>query len=288
MMKIIVCVKQITHIYVQNGYDAGSKDIVTEGLVHMINPYDEVAVEEGLRLKEKYGCSVTVLTRGPEKTESILRWCLAMGADKAVQVIAEQSNFPDPWRTATALADVIQKNKVDLVLFGKKAMDDQMGQVGTFVAELLHFPVVTAVTEIESLNSDTVTVRRALERGNQEEVICAVPAVLTVDKTLNRPRYPTFPDRKAAQNMSVEKIIAPIETTAFGDLKIDTVRLAPPKLRPKKILSPDSSLSASARINFVMTGGIGSKKRETMSGDPKQAVSGIIEFLKEKHVIGKT
>jgi electron transfer flavoprotein beta subunit len=285
-VKIIVCVKQVAHIYVQNGYDANTQDIVTQGLVHMINPYDEVAVEEGIRLKEKSGGKVTAITLGPEKSESALRWCLAMGADKAVHVVEETGENIDPWRTASVLADVIKQNEADLLLFGKKAIDDEMGQVGYFVAELLDLPVVSAVVKIVSVDKGNAVVWRALERGNREEVICPVPAVLTVDKSLNHPRYPTFPARKTAQTKPVEKIVWPSETTAFKDVKIKTVRLAPPKLRPKKILSPDSSLSAAARINFVMTGGMGQKKGAALGGDIGQIVSGIIEFLKEKKFIG--
>ena len=285
-MKIIVSVKQVAHIYVQNGYDPQTKALVTQGLVHMINPHDETAVEEALRLKEKFGGTVTVITLGPERSESALRWCLAMGADKAVHVIGDARISPDPWRTASVLADVIKAHEVDLLLFGKIAMDDQMGQVGTFVAELLDLPVVSATCKILSMDSKKMVVRRVLERGNQEEVVCPVPAVLTVDRSLNRPRYPTFPARKAAKMRPVEKIVVASEEKAVEDAAINLVRLAPPKLRPKKILSPDSTLSAAARINFVMSGGMGQKKGGTVGGDPKQMASGIIEFLREKQVIG--
>jgi electron transfer flavoprotein beta subunit len=254
----------------------------------MINPYDEVAVEEGIRLKEKYGGKVTVITVGPEESESILRWCLAMGADKACHVVEESGKDSDPWRTASALATVIKQRESDILLFGKKALDDELGIAGTFVAELLDLPVVSAVAKIESIDKERAIVCRALEKGNRERVVCQVPAVLTVEKTLNHPRYPTFPARKAAKRTDIEKITATPKTNAFDDLKIETVHLAPPKLRPKKILSPDSNLSAAARINFVMTGGVGSKKGGTMSGDPRQAVAGIIDFLKEKQIIGKS
>ncbi len=285
-MEMVVCVKQVAHIYVQNGYDAGTKDIVSEGLVHIINPHDEVAVEEGIRLKEKVGGTVTVITMGPERSESTLRWCLAMGADKAVHVIGKTGKNPGPWQTASVLADVIKQKKADLLFFGKKAVDDEMGVVGTFVAELLDLPVVTAVTGIVSVNPGHVVVQRALERGSREEVVCSLPAALTVDKSMNHPRYPTFPARKTAQTKPVEKIVPLHEAAVFDDMTINTIRLAPPKLRPKKILSPDSSLSAAARINFVMTGGMNRKNGGTVDGDPGQMAAGIFDFLKEKQVIG--
>jgi electron transfer flavoprotein beta subunit len=283
-MKLVVCVKQIPHIYVQSGYDPVSKDLVTEGLVHMINPHDEAAVEEAIRLKEIHGGTVAVVTMGPETCESVLRWGLAMGADGAVHGVDNSGSTPNPWRTASALAQVVRRIGADLVFFGKKALDDELGLTGFFAAELLGFPVVSAVSKIVSVDPDHVTVLRSLERGNREEVLCPIPAVLTVDKSINRPRYPTFTARKAAGINSIEKW--PVPSTDFDHMAIETVKLAPPKLKPKKILSPDSSLSAAARINFVMTGGMGQKKGETVAGNPKQMASGIVEFLKERKIVG--
>lgn len=286
-MNIVVCVKQVAQVYVQNGYDPDTKGIVSKGIVYRINPYDEIAVEEGLRLREKSGKGkVSVITIGPERSEGALRWCLAMGADNAVHVLQEKEEDLCPWQTASVLADSIRRREADLLLFGKKAIDDEMGQVGTFVAELLDFPVVTCVSKILTLDSKKILVQRTLERGNAEEVLCPVPAVLTVDKSLNRPRYPTFPARKAAKAKPLEKILLSRFAALADDKQIETVRLGPPKLRPKKILSPDSSLSAAARINFVMTGGMAQKKGGIVKGDPGQLASGIMDFLKEKQAIG--
>jgi electron transfer flavoprotein beta subunit len=285
-MNIIVCVKQVAHIYVRNGYDPQTKGLVTDGLVYRVNPHDEAAVEEGIRLKEKSGGTVTVITFGPKTAEDALRWCIAMGADEAVHIIRKKADDLNPWRTASVLSDVIRQKAPDLVLFGKKAIDDELGQVGIFVAEYLGLPVVTAVTEIIAMDSEKAIVRRALERGNREEVASPLPVVLTVDKSLSRPRYPTFPARKAAQVKPLEKIAEPGPEPASDDMAINTIRLAPPKLKPKKILSPDSSMSAAARINFVMTGGMGKKKGDTVGGDPGKMASGIVDFLKEKQVIG--
>jgi electron transfer flavoprotein alpha/beta subunit len=172
------------------------------------------------------------------------------------------------------------------VLFGKNAVDDEMGMVGRFVAELLNLPVVTAVTDIVSVDSEKALVQRALDRGNREEVECLPPAVLTVDKTLNSPRYPTFPDRKASKVKPIKKMVMSVEEDGFTGAKMETVRLSPPKLRAKRILSPDSNLSAAARINFVLTGGMGQKKGGTVGGTPGQMADEIIEYLKEKNVIG--
>ena len=285
-MKIIVCVKQVARITIQNGFDPNTKDIVSEGLVYILNPYDEIATEEAIRLKEKADeGAVTVITIGPSRAEVALRWCLALGADKAVHVIDDNTRNRDSWATASILADLIKGMEYDLLLFGKKAIDDEMGQVGIFVAELLNLPVVTAVTQIESMDADRAKVLRALERGNREEITCPIPAVFTVEKMLNRPRYPTFPARKAAQTKSIQQIDIQSFPAYATDSKMVIYRLAPPKPRPKRILAPDSHLSAADKIKFVMAGGMSKKKGGAVGGDSKQIVSTILDFLKEKKVI---
>jgi electron transfer flavoprotein beta subunit len=287
-MKIIVCVKQVARITIQNGFDPNTKDIVSEGLIYILNPYDEIATEEAIRQKEKADeGEVTVITIGPSRAEDALRWCLALGADKAVHVLEDNSRNLDSWGTASILADLIKGMEYDLLLFGKKAIDDEMGQVGIFVAELLQLPVVTAVTQIESVDADRAKALRALERGNREEISCPMPAVFTVEKMLNRPRYPTFSARKAAQTKSIQQIDIQSFPAYTTDTKMVIHRLAPPKPRPKRILAPDSHLSAADKIKFVMAGGMSKKKGGAVGGDPKQIVSTILDFLIEKKVINK-
>jgi len=284
-MKIIVCVKQVARIYLQDGYDPKTKDIVTDGLVYILNPYDENAVEEALRQKEKTGMGeVTVITIGPSRAEEILRWCLSLGVDSAIHVVNDTAENHDPWVIASDLAGLIREMDYDLLFFGRMAIDDELGQIGTFTAELLDTPVITAVAEIESIADGKVRVKRALERGNRERVTCMLPAALTIDKTVNQPRYPTFPARKAAKVKAITKIDINSIPAQQERNKIVT-RFAAPKLRPKKMLTPDSSMTAAERMKFVMMGGMVQKKGDTVAGDPKQIVSGIIDFLKEKKVI---
>jgi electron transfer flavoprotein beta subunit len=285
-MNSIVCVKQVASIYLQNGYDPKTKDIVSDGLVYMLNPYDEIAVEEALRQKEKSGeGEVTVITIGPARAEDALRWCLALGADNAMHVLHHGPETLSPWNTASILTSIIKGLEYDLLFFGRKAIDDEMGQVGTFVAELLDLPLVTAVTAIELMNGGQARVQRSLERGNREEAACPIPAVFTVDRTLNRPRYPTFPARKAARTKPIQRI--EMESAASDPTlpNMVTTRLAPPKLRPKKMLAPDSGMSEADQMKFIMTGGMDKKKGGAVGGDPKQIVSSIIDFLKEKKVV---
>lgn len=285
-MNIIVCIKQVAHIYVQNGFDPQTKGIVSEGLVYVINPYDEIAVEEAIRLKEKAGSgTVTVMTIGPQRADDALKTCLAMGADRAVHVLDSETEIQDPWVIAQGLTELIKEMDYDLLLFGKMAIDHEMGQVGTIVAELLDLPVITAITKIEMIEGGKARVQRALERGNRQEAVCPVPAVFTAEKGLNRPRYPNFPDRKDAETAQIQQIDK--SSLKFGSVeaRMKVVGLAPPKPRPKKILAPDSSMSAADSMKFIMTGGMGDKKGGEVGGDAKKTAASIIDFLKEKNVV---
>ena len=285
-MNIIVCVKQVAQIYVQSGYDPSTNALVSDGLVYILNPYDEFAVGAAVRQREKAGAgTVSVITIGPSRAEDALRWCLALGADEAVHVVNPGTESPDTWTTALILADLIKQMKFDLLLFGQKAIDDEMGQVGTFVAELLNLPLVTAVTDIDLTGAGTFKVQRALERGDREEVTCPLPAAFTMEKTSAHPKYPTLPAKKTAR----EKTIRQIDLHSLGSFpivsKMVTLRLAPPKIKPKRILAPDSDLSDADRMKFIMTGGMGNKQGGTVGGNPEKIVSSIIDFLKEKKLL---
>ncbi len=295
-MNIIVCVKQISHIYVHQAFDKITRQLTNTGVVHTLNPYDKVALEAALRLREQ-GLrkqdgegGVTVISIGPKRVESALRWCLAMGADRAIHVVDDAAPDKDPWPIADLLARVIQSQDTghDLVLCGRKAMDREMGQVGVFLAELLDLPVVTSVAALTvEPTSSKAMLQRSLERGNRETVECALPAVFTVDKNLHRPRYPTLPGRAQARKMAIERIsLADIGGERIS-ATLEVTTMAPPRIRPKKILSPDSNLSAANRLQFAMSGGMPQKKGGQIGGDPTAMAIGIFDFLKDRNFLPK-
>ncbi len=290
-MNIIVCIKQVTHIYVQWGIDPETNTIDPEGLVYIVNPYDEIAVEEAIRIKEKLnGGEVTLITLGPSRAEMALRLCMAMGADKAIHIFEEAFEDLDPWVTSLALSKVISDLEYDLILFGKQAIDDGMGQVGAYVAESLSLPIVSAVTKLDfSPAGKKTTVQRALEKGDREVVKCPLPAVFTVERSLNKPRYPTFPARKAAltkviQRTSLKSLGLSWDKGLEGTM-IKLIGFSPPKLRPKKILVPDSNLPVHERLDFIMSGGIVDKGSELLEGDPKEIASKVVDLLVQQKIV---
>jgi electron transfer flavoprotein beta subunit len=286
-MEIVVCVKQVALVAARSGVDPSTGGIAPESLVHALNPHDEAAVEEALRIRERHGGRVTVVTVGPPRVESALRWCLSMGADEAVHVVGEAPWEEGPWPVSAALAEVIRPLERDLVLFGRVAIDDEMGQVGTFVAELLGLPVVTAVAGADPRPAEgKIVLRRLLERGNREVVECRLPAALTVDRCLNRPRYPTLAGRRAAERREIFRVaLDGVGNPAAGRSVVpvfEVVRLAPPRIRPRKILAPDDSASAAGRMQWILSGGMKRKESGRITGSPEGLADGIVSFLEEK------
>ncbi|EQD35538.1 Electron transfer flavoprotein alpha/beta- subunit, partial [mine drainage metagenome] len=144
-----------------------------QGVSYVVNPYDELAIEEAIKVKEQHGGQVTALTVGEAKAEEVLRTALAMGADEAVRVTAPVS---DPLTTARAIAHAVAEIGADLVIAGKQAADDEEGQVGGLVAALLGWPQVTVVTKLE-LTAEGGVAEREIE-GGMEIVEFSFPAVI--------------------------------------------------------------------------------------------------------------
>lgn len=291
-MKIVVCVKQVALFAVRSGVDPVKKRLLSEEVVYAVNPYDEVAVEEALRTRKKFGGRVTALTLGPPRAEAVLRWCLAMGVDEAVHIVGDSPPDRGPWAVSAALAGFLRERKYDLVLCGKVAMDDEMGQTGPILAEWLGLPVVTSVVSVELHPGEgRAILRRTLDRGEREIVECTLPAVFTVDRPLNRPRYPTLPGRRTAERHDIRRIDGSglLNQPPRGEVLpvVDIVRWAPPRIRPKKILAPGDEVSAAGRMQWVLSGGAGKKAGGRLTGDAGSLADGIIRFLAERGLISR-
>lgn len=205
-MNILVCIKQVPDTETRIKIGADKKSIDPTDINWILNPYDEYAVEEALRIKEKQGnTTVTVISVGPERTTSALRSALAMGADEAVLVKTDQT--VDALATAKALAAVIREMPHDLILAGKQGVDDDNLQVAPMVAELLNLPCVTYISELK-LENGKATVKREVE-GGLEIVETTLPALFTAEKGLNEPRYPALRGIMMAKKKTiVEKQVA--------------------------------------------------------------------------------
>ncbi len=205
-MNIIVCIKQVPDTETRIRIGGDKKSIDTTDINWILNPYDEYAVEEALRIKERQGnTTVTVISVGPERTATAIRNALAMGADEAVLIKTDQ--VLDSLATAKALATVMKDMPYDLILAGKQGVDDDNLQVGPMVAELLNIPCVTYISELK-LENGKATAKREIE-GGIEVVETSLPAMFTAEKGLNEPRYPALRGIMMAKKKTIlEKQVA--------------------------------------------------------------------------------
>src|SRR3989441_10596114 len=200
------------------------KSIVTSGDEFVINPYEEYALEQGVRLKEKHAGEVTVLTLGPEKSTNIILKALALGADRAIHLKSE--NFPDdPSAVARAIAAELKTVEFDILLFGKKGVDDDNQQVGQMVAELLGIPCVTQIVKLDVSGGKAVAHREV--EGGSITVETAFPAAFTAEKDLTVPRYASLRELVAARKKPIV-----VRDVQLGMSSIEIVPIQNPPPRP--------------------------------------------------------
>jgi electron transfer flavoprotein beta subunit len=208
-MKILVAIKQVPDTATQVKIAGDAKSIETAGITWIVSPYDEFAVEEALRIKEKRGQGeVVAVTLGPDRAKEALRSCLAMGADRAIHVNDPALATADTLTTARALAAVIKQEQPALVLVGRQAIDDDMGAVGAQLAEVLDWPCAYWIME-ETIDADAKTVKAARQvEGGLEVFELPLPAVLAAQKGLNEPRYPTLKGIMGAKKKEIKDVKA--------------------------------------------------------------------------------
>ena len=287
-MNIVVCVKLVPDVSIIS-LDPNTGLINNDDLVYVINPYDLVAVEAAVRIKEGDGVSrVTLISVAPPSTKGLLHRGLAIGADEAMLLWDSSFDNPDSYATGVILAKAIGSLQYDLVLCGQKAIDTEAGQVGSVIAERLDIPLASRVVKIDvSLGGKKVTVESKLENVNRAKVEVILPALLTVEVDLNEPRYASLPSLVAGLRQDIKEydLIAiglSYEEVAAEGVKTRTVALSLPRPRPKKVFTPDSHLSAEERLRLIISGGVTQKQGDLLEGDPGTIASSVVRFLSEK------
>ncbi|KZS90546.1 electron transfer flavo protein beta subunit [Sistotremastrum niveocremeum HHB9708] len=209
----------------------GSQTGVDTNVKHSMNPFDEIAVEEAIRLRERLKDqvkSIKVVTIGPAKAVETLRTALAMGADSAIHVEVPETLVPEPIGVAKTLRAIIeQEGGVDMVIMGKQAIDDDAGQTGQMLAGLLSWPQATFASKIDvQADLKSIEVTREID-GGLENLKCRLPAIITTDLRLNEPRYASLPNIMKAKKKPIQKLTP-------ADLKIDLA----PRLETLKVTEP--------------------------------------------------
>ena len=258
-MNVIVLLKQVPDTETKIQVKPGETSISTDGVTYVINPYDEYAIEEALKIKEAAGeGSVTLVTVGWDKAGEALRTGLAMGADKAVHLNDAAFLGGDACSTAVALGKAIAKLDCDLVLCGKQAIDNDNHQVGVRVAEVLGVPHIAVVTKLD-LEDGKAVAHREIE-GGSEVVEVPLPAVITCQKGLNEPRYASLKGLMKAKKK-------PLETKAPADIDV----------------SADEVGGAGAKTT-VLTMAMPPEREagRIVEGEPEDAAKEVVKLLREE------
>ena len=231
-MKALVSVKRVVDYNVRIQVKPDGSGVVTDGVKHSMNPFDEIAMEEAMRLKEKGKITeIVAVSIGSEKNEETLRTALAFGADRAILI--KEAGEVQPLTAAKAFAAVLKKEDAQLFLCGKQAIDDDANQTGQMVAGLLDIAQATFASKVE-IDGNKAQVTREVDAG-LETLEVDLPAVVTTDLRLNEPRYLKLPDIMKAKKK-------PLETVSFGDLGVaaaagyKTTKTTPPPSRSKGIM----------------------------------------------------
>ena len=227
IMKILVPVKRVVDYNVKIKVKSDNSGVDLENTKMSMNPFDEIAVEEAVRLKEKKICDeIIAISIGSAKSEETLRTALAVGADKGILIETEEE--VQPLEVAKILKEIIKKNNPDLVLMGKQAIDDDSNQTGQMLAALLGWPQGTFASKLE-INGKKINVTREID-GGLETLGMELPAIVTTDLRLNEPRYASLPNIMKAKQKPIEKI-TPNDLNIEIKQRLKTLKVTEP---PKK------------------------------------------------------
>jgi electron transfer flavoprotein beta subunit len=226
-MKLLVAVKRVVDFNVKVRVKSDHTGVETSGVKMSMNPFDEIAVEEAVRLKEKgVATEIIAVSLGVTQAQETLRTALAMGADRGILV--ETDAALEPLAVAKLLKAVAEKEGADLVLLGKQAIDDDMNATGQMLAALLGWPQGTFASKVE-IADGTATVTREVD-GGLETVALTLPAIITTDLRLNEPRYASLPNIMKARKKTID-ILKPADLGVDPAPRLTTVSVSEPPVR---------------------------------------------------------
>ncbi|MBN1918172.1 MAG: electron transfer flavoprotein subunit beta/FixA family protein [Verrucomicrobia bacterium] len=264
-MKIVVCIKQVpdtTNVRI----NPETNTLIREGVESICNPFDEYAIEEALRLKERLGpepATTIAVTMGPPQAVAVLRDALAMGIDEAILLSDRAFAGSDTWATSYALSKMIERiGDVDLVLCGKQAIDGDTAQVGPGIAVHLGFPQITFVKRIEEITPKKIRAQRMMEEGYQV-IESRLPVLLTVVKEINEPRLPSVRGKMRAKKAEI-----PTWTAADLDATPEYLGLNGSPTVVHKIYAPERK-----------------KDGHVLEGEPPEVAAEIVSELKRLSLI---
>jgi electron transfer flavoprotein beta subunit len=262
-LDVVVCVKHVPETAeAELRIDASGKAIDKTGLVYDINEWDDYALEEAVRLKEKQGGTVTAITIGADDSDTTLRKCLARGADKAIRLTDTKFGGSDGYAIAKILHSVIKNLHFDMILTGMQAGDDGNAMVGPILAEMLKIPHATMVKKME-LGTGTAKVNRELEGGLEEQVEVKLPALFSVQTGINEPRYVSIMGIRKAMQKEIK--VMTLTDTGLAESEV-------------------GELGSWSRIEKMYVPPV-EKQAEFLKGSPDEVATRISQILKSRGLI---
>jgi electron transfer flavoprotein beta subunit len=261
-MKIVVCIKQVPDV-ADVRIDPETNTLIREGVPSIVNPFDMYAIEEGIRLRERFGGEVIVLTMGPPQAEAALREAISMGIDQAVLVSDRAFAGSDTLATSYTLAMAIRKlGAVDLVLCGKQAIDGDTAQVGPGIAENLNWGFAAYVRKIEEAGDGAITLERLMDDG-YDVVRTQLPAVMTVVKEINEPRLPSLKGKMRAKKLEI-----PVWSSEAIGADPERLGLRGSPTQVWKIFTPEFR-----------------RKGELLQGEPREQVDRLVAEIRRMNIV---
>ena len=232
-MKIAVCVSHVPDTATKVKVGSDEKTIDQTGVTYVINPYDEFAVEEALKTKEKFDGEVVAISVGEDKSKETIRKALAMGADRGI--LLKSQNGLDSFNVAKALSEEIKNENADIVFLGKQSVDYDNSIVGQLTAELLGYNCISVVVDLKI--EDNKVIAETEVEGGREVVETELPVVITTQKGLNEPRYASLKGIMAAKRKTIEE-----KDAATSENLTEVIKMKkPPAKQPGRIIGTDSS-----------------------------------------------
>lgn len=256
-MDIIVCIKQVPNT-TDVKIDPETNTLIREGVESIINPFDTYAIEEGVRLKERFGGKVTVISMGPPQAEVSLKEAISLGADDAILITDRGFAGSDTWATSYALSMAIRKIAIyDIIICGKQASDGDTAQVGPGISTQLGIPQVAYVKKIESINNSKAKLERMTEEG-YDVIGAPLPCLITVVKEINEPRLPSLKGKMRAKSAKIT-----IWTAKDIDCDPKNIGLEGSPTKVVKIFNPPRR-----------------EKGEVLAGETREVVDKLVDLLK--------
>lgn len=239
MARVLVGVKRVIDYAVKIRVKPDKTGVITDGVKHSMNPFDEIAMEEAVRMKEKKLVQeIIAVSCGPAQAQDTIRTALAMGADKGIHVEVSGPEYEtlQPLHVSKILAKLAQEEKADLVIVGKQAIDDDCNQTAQMIAGVLDWPAGTFCSKVENDNGQ-LTITREVD-GGLEVIKMKTPAVLSADLRLNEPRYATLPNIMKAKKKPIKKL-TPKDLGVDTNARIDVLSVEEPPVRQAGAILPD-------------------------------------------------